>query len=131
METRLRIAVLVFGGAVLTACGGSKPGVGESCSAGDSYCTGNTEYFCDMNNGGTIRVIPCKGSGGCSVAQVAAGGVTQCDTSGNVAGDACKGDESFCADSHTKLVCDPVSLVLKPTSCSTSCFLSGGQAFCM
>jgi hypothetical protein len=109
---------------VLAGCGG--PGAGDSCNSSGYICHDKQEALeCRQ---GQWRALPCRGGLGCQESS----GTIRCDTSANVAGDACalsaEGRGLCRGDGLAVLECR-MGVLVETEACST-CTQSGSQIVC-
>jgi hypothetical protein len=119
----LRLALLPLVGALLSA--GCGPSAGASCKSG-YVCDSQTQALECRN--GEWRAVPCKGALGCTELS----STVRCDTSANVAGDACaasaEGHAQCTQDGKGLLECRQ-GLLVQTQSCS-ACGTSGSEVTC-
>src|SRR5438105_10311323 len=103
---RVTCCVVVMAG-FFAACTAASPKDGSSCSSSDenkAVCGDDkTELVCE---GGKYKSVPCKGPAGCT----SNSSTVTCDTSSDIAGDACPKSQEGKAqctttDSHVRLTC--------------------------
>ena len=116
--------ILVLAASSLAACGGAK--AGGSCSQTGFLCQDKSNALECL--GGTWTALPCRGTGGCAVAN----SQVTCDMSADMAGDACASSAEglgLCTvDGHATLECRGGTL--QQTNTCTSCAITNGQVVC-
>jgi hypothetical protein len=122
--TPLRLALLPLLGVLLL--GGCGPTAGEGCEGGGYVCE-DDKVALECREG-SWRAIPCKGPLGCGDV----GTSIRCDTTGNVAGDACAGSaegRALCrADGRALIECR-LGVLVETQTCS-SCSSDGTRVTC-
>lgn len=123
MRNPLLALPLLVGSLFLSGCG---PTAGDDCEGGGYVCENDTQALeCRQ---GRWRAIPCKGTLGCSELEDR----VRCDSSGNVAGDACaasaEGHAQCRADGRALLECR-MGLLVETQSCQ-SCSVVGSEVVC-
>jgi hypothetical protein len=120
----LRLALCpLLGWLLLAGCG---PSSGDECEGGGYVCESDEVALeCRQEQ---WRAIPCKGPLGCNTV----GDSIRCDTSGNVAGDACAASaegRALCrADGKALIECRQ-GLLVETLTC-TSCTSDGSRVTC-
>lgn len=113
----------------LLAFSGCKPGPGSSCDAHEARCLDDKRALvCDA---GKFVETPCKGKGGCATDQQLQR--TNCDISGNQAGDACSSSNegvAVCQGEQAMLSCRGRKYESVPCRGPRGCQMLGDQANC-
>ncbi|MFP2930889.1 hypothetical protein ACLESO_37955 [Pyxidicoccus sp. 3LG] len=123
MNRSLLAAVSLVGSLLLAGC---SQGAGDSCEGSGFIC--QEDVLALECRSGVWREVPCKGPLGCRET----GDAVRCDTSNNVAGDACassaEGTGLCNPDGTAVLECRRG--ILEETATCSSCTDSGGQVVC-